>query len=171
MAKRPSLIVIIGGGFLFLLGMAVVIGTGVQAVEAVRNGAHPRPVAPQTARAAQVQSPRAVKPTPAPVAPIDVSAVDLQKAYSDNEVAADEQFKDRLLRVSGVVKAIGKDIMDTPVVSLKTRDMFNDVACSIADNVNVATLSALKKGQKVALVCKGAGAFIGSAIARDCVLE
>ncbi len=57
-------------------------------------------------------------PTPPPTA-IEVTAQELYSAYEANQVAADAQYKDKTLKISGTVIEIGKDIFDTPYVMLQ----------------------------------------------------
>jgi TM2 domain-containing membrane protein YozV len=52
-------------------------------------------------------------------APTDISAPALVAAYEQNEIAADQQYKGRRLVVAGTVEKIGKDILDTPYLSLE----------------------------------------------------
>jgi hypothetical protein len=59
------------------------------------------------------------EPEAAPPAAQEVSSSELYSAYNSNEVAADEQYKDKQVKVTGEVESIGKDLMDTMYVSLK----------------------------------------------------
>lgn len=82
-----------------------------------------------------------------------VRAPDLWQAYQENEVAADQRFKDKVVIVTGVVENIGKDIMDTPYVTLRTQDFgsagyWAQVQCMFADT-NIDTLGRLQSGQRV----------------------
>lgn len=53
-------------------------------------------------------------------ADISVSAIRLYQKYDQNEVAADEKYKGKILEVSGVVDEVGTDILDKVYVALKT---------------------------------------------------
>lgn len=48
----------------------------------------------------------------------EVSAQQLAQAYDRNTVAADQQFKGKRFRVSGVVESINTDIFGDPYVTL-----------------------------------------------------
>ena len=51
----------------------------------------------------------------APAAPpVEVTANDLLKAYKDNEIAANNKFKDKSILVSATLKSIGADFSDKP---------------------------------------------------------
>src|SRR6266852_4648886 len=70
---------------------------------------------------------------PAPV--MTVSAQQLASAYKDNEVAADERYKGKVIAVTGIIDSIGKDTLDTPYVVLGGGDRFSitSVQCMFGD--------------------------------------
>ena len=74
----------------------------------------------------------------------------------------------RNLRVTGTVESIGKDILDSPYVVLKSGAEYSigGVQCVFDDNA--PGLSGLTKGQTVTLtgLCKGKS--IGSVLLKDC---
>jgi len=99
---------------------------------------------------------------------IKVSAVQLSEEYDANKIAADAKYKDKILEISGVVDSIGKDILDTPYVTLKGREysLFG-VQCMFgrADEPELATLS---KEEEVVLRGKVSGELIGNVMVRSC---
>jgi len=101
--------------------------------------------------------------------PIDVSAVDLGAAYKTNEVSADNRYKGKVLRVSGVVDHIAKDILDDPHVILRSQDSFGGVSCSFGrSDVSIAQLV---PGQSVVVRGIGDGYIVGSPRLRRCIIE
>jgi hypothetical protein len=100
-------------------------------------------------------------------APIDVRASELQADYDANEVAADDKYKGAVLRITGTVESINKNILDDPYVILHTGD-FKGVHCHFNSSQG---LQALRKGEQVVIRCRGDGYVINSPVARDCVLE
>ncbi len=95
---------------------------------------------------------------------IAVDARMLHAAYSANEIAADQQYKGKLLRVSGVIEAIDSDFGDEPVVRLTAGDF---------DSVHLKGLPAslaagLHKGQQIVAVCVGDGEVMGSPMLDEC---
>jgi len=98
---------------------------------------------------------------------IPVTATKLYADYQANEIAADNTYKGKLIEVSGTVDNIGKDILDSPYVSLKTSDLFG-VQCMLDDSA-IAEASALAKGTKVTLRGRVSGK-LGSVLVRECVL-
>ena len=99
---------------------------------------------------------------------IKVSAVRLSEEYDANKVAADSKYKGKILEISGIIKDIGKDILDTPYVSLQGRQLsLFGVQCMFAraDESKLATLS---KGQSIVLQGRVEGELIGNIVVRGC---
>lgn len=102
---------------------------------------------------------------------IEVAADELFKAYQANEVAADEKYKGKVLVVSGIIENIGKDIMDTPYVSLKAGGeySFGGVQCMFADEAK-GQLANLQKDQNVKIKGKCEGKLM-NVILRGSILQ
>lgn len=83
-------------------------------------------------------------------AAMDVQMSVLLSDYSSNEVAADQRYKGRLIRVNGVVSDIKKDLMDKPFVLLNAGDGFRTVQCAFATSA-VADAAKLRSGEPVTL--------------------
>lgn len=98
---------------------------------------------------------------------IEVTAVQLQKDYDANEVAADQTYRGRILRVSGKVSSINKNIADDPYVVLRTKDF----AGVHAHFQSAGPLADLKKGEAISVRCRGDGFMVTSPMLRDCVLD
>lgn len=96
-------------------------------------------------------------------------ADELTKAYDDNEVAANRQYKGAKVRIIGVIDNIGEDIMGTPYVALKGHKMFSYVQCMFSKEQG-KRLSQLDKGQKVYIVGWVSGNLMGP-ILRECILD
>jgi len=89
-----------------------------------------------------------------PVQPtIVVTADKLMSDYTANEVAADAKYKNNTVQVSGIVDSIGKDILDTPYISLKTGGQysFTVVQCMFAKS-DESALATVSKGQSMTLI-------------------
>jgi RNA polymerase subunit RPABC4/transcription elongation factor Spt4 len=98
---------------------------------------------------------------------IEVTAVQLQKDYDANEVAADEKYRGHILRVSGKVSSINKNIVDDPYVIMRTKD-FGGVHAHFQ---SAGPLAELKKGEAISVRCRGDGFMVTSPMLRDCVLD
>ena len=90
---------------------------------------------------------------------IEVSASDLIKAYDENGVAADLEYKDKLLKVTGIIGSIDTDIMDDAYVTLE--DSYNkynwtSVQCYFNSD-KLDELAKLKTGEEVTIIgtCTG----------------
>ncbi len=101
---------------------------------------------------------------------MDVSASQLQKDYKANEVAADNKYKGKLLRVTGTVESIDKDFLDNVVLKLGTGDMFAEVHATLEDSEKPKAAE-LSKGKRVRVVCTGGGMVMMSPMLRACTLE
>lgn len=139
---------------------------------AVILGACDQPVEVEAAQGSlQAVTVREPAPPPPPAAPpIDVDSVALWKAYQANEVAADDRFKGRQLKVVGVVDTIQKDVTGRPQLILRTPDRFSRIAAGMlaSESGDVAKLSA---GQKIVVQCEGAGVVLGAIALADCQLK
>ncbi len=106
--------------------------------------------------------------SPEAPAAIKVTAAELMQAYSDNKVKADDTYKDKTVEVSGVVSEVGKDIMNSPYVALKTKEMIYTVQVYFTDEEN-KKLGDLKKGQSIKAIGKCTGA-LGNVMVKEAVL-
>jgi len=107
----------------------------------------------------------------APAGPaVEVDSVELAKAYADNEVAAQAQYGNSPLIVSGTIKAIELDMMDKPVVVLPGTDEFTSVQASFGDDAAEVT-AGLKKGEQIKVRCASVTEVMGSPMLDDCAVE
>lgn len=82
---------------------------------------------------------------------IKVSAITLATAYKDNEVAADAKYKGQIVEVTGIVDTIGKDILDTPYITLGTTQYsFENIQCMFSKS-DEAQLATVTKGKSITL--------------------
>ena len=98
-------------------------------------------------------------PTPTPTTQvIEVRAAQLYAEYKANEIAADQKYKDKMLKVTGVVSTIGKDILGSPYVVLTGGGEYEvwGVQCTFSSAYE-PQLAKLTKGQQVSVTgkCKG----------------
>ena len=99
-----------------------------------------------------------------------VTASEIARAYSENTVAADQQFKGKKFKVTGTVDDISTDIMGDPYVTLRGGvNQFMEPQFSF-DKSASDQLASLKKGAKVTLVCTGKGDVAKTAMSGDCMM-
>ncbi|WP_181443603.1 hypothetical protein [Porphyrobacter sp. YT40] len=104
------------------------------------------------------------------VPPIEVTSVDLAKAFEANEVAAKQTYGAAPLLVSGKVAGITLDLMDKPVVQLPGVNDFQQVQASFAGDATAATAQ-LQKGQDIVLLCESVSEVIGSPMLDGCTIQ
>lgn len=92
-------------GFVWLALMVVAMASG------DRPSSKPAPASSSQSQPAKVVAP--VEPL------LEVSAQQLAQAYDRNTVAADQQFKGKTFKVTGVVDSINTDLFGNPYVTLR----------------------------------------------------
>jgi hypothetical protein len=90
----------------------------------------------------------------------------LTNSYIENEVRADESYKNKSFYVEGVVTDIKKDIMNDIYVTLEGSEMFRQVQCYFDDK---ETASKLEKGMRVTFYGKCDGLMI-NVLMKNCKL-
>jgi hypothetical protein len=89
--------------------------------------------------------------------------------YQANEIAADSQYKDQFIEVTGIIDKIGKDILDTPYVTLEAGDTIFNIQCFFKEQDEPA-LSQLTRGKQITIVGKCNGKM-GNILLKECVLN
>ena len=102
---------------------------------------------------------------------IKVTANQLMSDYTANEVSADAKYKNNLVQVSGIVDSIGKDIIDTPYITLKAGSEYSIsvVQCMFAKS-DESALATVSKGEQMTLVGQVTGK-LGNVILNGCKIE
>ena len=91
---------------------------------------------------------------------IKVTSVQIYQDYDENEVSADNRYKDKVVEIKGTVINIRKDFSDNIVVTLNglvdNEYEIVGVACTFSKSHNNET-SGLSKGDKIVVrgLCKG----------------
>lgn len=91
--------------------------------------------------------------------------------YRNNEVAADNKYKSKLVQTTGLVDDIKKDIMNNLYVTIGTGRDFEipQVQAFFDDSMN-NQLAALNKGQKITVVCRIEGLMM-NVLGRKCIIK
>jgi Na+-transporting methylmalonyl-CoA/oxaloacetate decarboxylase gamma subunit len=97
-----------------------------------------------------------------------VSANELFNAYQANEMAAQKQYSDKLLEVSGTVSGVALDILDKPVVSLSTSNQFMSVSVYLTEATQ-SQAADYSKGQKITVVCEEISELASMPQLKECV--
>lgn len=100
-------------------------------------------------------------------APIEVDATKLHADYAANEIAADLEYKDRTLIVSGTIGIIGNSTLAGPYITLTADSLVGVTAYFDSPSV----LTPLRKGDTVTVRCTGRGMTIGIPVLKDCTMR
>ncbi|MCK9362095.1 MAG: OB-fold putative lipoprotein [Syntrophales bacterium] len=107
------------------------------------------------------ETPQAPKPAAKPTEIISITSEQLYKEYEANEVAADPKYKDKTLKVSGTIRAIGKTIGDKPYVNLSTGPFSHQVMVMFPADTYNNQLAAYKKGDAIEVTGTCTGKTLG----------
>jgi hypothetical protein len=98
-----------------------------------------------------------------------VEAASLFAYFDRNEIAANQAFKGKSIRVRGTIDRIGTDILNTPYISLKTENVILSVQAFFAKS-DESALARLHPGQRVVVTCVCDGKF-GNVLLKECSLQ
>lgn len=101
---------------------------------------------------------------PKPVA--SVAARNLMRTYRENSIRADRLYKGKLIEVSGQVDTVGRDLLNSPYVTLKTGSSILMVQCFFEDDSPLASLS---PGQPIRIQGRCDGKF-GNVLLKECTI-
>ncbi|MES1921283.1 hypothetical protein MHBO_002833 [Bonamia ostreae] len=100
---------------------------------------------------------------------IKVHALTLEQEYNDNEVAADQKYKDKWVYVFGTVQDIGK-ILNKSYITLEGKETtlsLSSAQCSFKGK-NSEPIGSINKGDKVIVYGKCTGKVLCSVMFDDC---
>lgn len=92
-----------------------------------------------------------------------LSASALYKEYKKNEVAADNKYKDKIIKISGTVDSIGKDVMKNTYIMLVGEGVIeglNGIQCFFPDKAS-GDIAKINKGDNVTIQGKCDGLMLG----------
>ncbi|MES1210109.1 MAG: hypothetical protein ABUS79_29590 [Pseudomonadota bacterium] len=100
----------------------------------------------------------------------ELTAGELWSAYTRDPAAADRQYRQHSLQVTGTVRSIDRNFEGDMVVRLATPDAFDSVNATVATR-NDPALATLAKGRSVSLLCVGHGAMMGAPLLAGCFVR
>ena len=155
---------LVASPIVYVVGLAIFGAalTGVnEAAEKADASAHPSDAAPMSSGLGE--------PVTAAVAAdaLSVAASELFSAYEANEIAADQKYKGKRLRVDAVIGEINSDLTDDPELQLQAGGFLQFVTATGVPSADAAQLS---KGQRIELLCTGGGEILGFPRLDECVL-
>lgn len=89
--------------------------------------------------------------------------------YDANKVAADAKYKDKVVKITGSIESIGKDVVDTAYIVIGGNGL-NGVQCMFPKGQELA-ISQLSKGQVVNAKGQVSGQLVGNIIVNNCTLQ
>jgi hypothetical protein len=97
----------------------------------------------------------------APVKYLHMLAEELAFEYRENEVKADNEYRDKTFIIWGPIVDIGKDFLDRPFVVLGDLEFTNVVKCSFGSKFNLS-IGELAKGEKIEIlgVVRGKAGYV-----------
>jgi len=98
---------------------------------------------------------------------IEVTPSALFQSYQDNEIKADNTYKNRYVKMTGRIDDIGKDILDNMYVTLVASDFFGIQVYFNDEDANA--VSNLNKGATITVVCKVEG-LMANVLCKDAAL-
>ena len=99
-----------------------------------------------------------------------ISAEELSKEYSENEVSADEKYEGEIVIVYGTIDNIGKDIMDTPYISLEGKGFLSGVQCMF-DESEESSFRGISEGDYIRIKGKVDGKSMGSVLLQNSSIQ
>jgi hypothetical protein len=150
-------------GFFALVGLGLVLDALKTPEEKAADAAKSEQVKVQDAAAKKEQAQKEQAALPL------VTASQLVEAYEENTVAADLQFKGKKYKVTGTVGDINTDFTGDPYITLRGGNEFLAPQFGFEKSA-AADLAKIKKGDKVTMVCEGAGDVAKTPMSRSCVL-
>ena len=96
-----------------------------------------------------------------------ITADSLYQAYNENQVAADAKYGNKIIRVSGYIQMIGKDVMDIAYLVIGGEGFLDGVQCMFPESQENLVAS-VSKGQYVTLKGRVSGQVFGNVVVRNC---
>jgi len=97
-----------------------------------------------------------------------IDAYDIIKDYVDNTVVADSKYRDKTLEIQGTVADIGKDLIDTPFLTIKgSKFTFEAIRCNF-DKADETLLASVEKNQHIVVEGLIIGEKLGTVIMQNC---
>ena len=106
---------------------------------------------------------------PAPNPSVSVNSLTFD--YDQNEVAADHEYKGKVMQIQGEVDSINKDFSDDIyIMMMSTSVRYAQLHADLADTETNKAAS-LRKGQQISLTCKIGGKVLTDVTAENCVIN
>jgi hypothetical protein len=155
--------------WVILIGAFIILG-------AIGSGGDNKSSSPSKESSSEQKEEKVAEEAPAPEQPktpeVTVTSAALAKAYKDNEVAADQKYKGKLVEITGKVTGVDNGTFDNEII-VKLSDGeydFSGPMCYMKPSEHDKVIN-YTKGQQVTLIGTGNSATIGSPMLKDCVIK
>ena len=101
---------------------------------------------------------------------VSTSPFSIYYEYKENEVAANQRYKDQRIGIIGKVKNVSMDNNSNAIVNLKVPFSLNSIVSAKGDDTFTEKSAELKKGQRTLMICHGAGLDSDTPKLSDCKL-
>lgn len=103
---------------------------------------------------------------------MDIDPKTLLADYEENEVRGDELYDGTVMRLTGTVKDIGKDLTERVYITFEAENPYSitSVQCFFTDDTQVKKVMELSEGDTVTVIGKCDGKFANVFI-EDCIFE
>lgn len=104
---------------------------------------------------------------------VEITATELLAAYDANEVAADNEYKDKILSVNGTIRDIGKDLRDRVYITLQDENnefSILSVQCFFDDKDQIDGIAELSSGKEITVIGKCDGKTL-NVVLKDCKFQ
>lgn len=102
---------------------------------------------------------------------LEVDPATLRAAYQENEIAADTKYENNLLKITGTINNIGKDILDEVYLTIETGEYLYDIQCYFSDASQIEIVATLKDGDTITLIGRCSGLSLTNVIVKDCEIQ
>lgn len=86
---------------------------------------------------------------------VDTTTSEYERAFKNNEVAANEAFYGKRIKASGKISEFSTSLAGSPVIQFGTQGFSFGVSATFSRKYN-KSISGLRKGEQVSIVCEGA---------------
>lgn len=126
--------------------------------------------APTEAQSSQAPAEQTQEPAAEP--PLEVPAQTIVAAYQNNELGADQQYKGKLVKISGVMDSVSEVLgIKSLVIGTGEQFSFNGVSCPLKEDAEIQKAAGLSKGANVTVIGTVTGFDQINVDLKDCTIQ
>lgn len=101
---------------------------------------------------------------------LPVTAGELIRAYIDSKVEANKKYKGKLLEINGSILEVDTGLADDIIVQLGAKKSLLNILVRVKKISSLTSINQAK-GQKITVICKGAGESAGWPVLNSCTFK